>query len=79
MNSRERQDLIEQVTSSWRPADRSGGVRSHPAWNDLDAGSREVAHREAARQRRLEAALDEEGLSTTAKRVLQRIRGASSR
>jgi hypothetical protein len=67
--------LIEQVVSAWRPRDRDGGVRSHPAWHDLPEALREEAAREARRQRRIEAALDPEGMSSTAKAVLARIGG----
>jgi hypothetical protein len=67
--------LIEQVVSAWRPRDRNGGLRAHPAWHDLPEDLREQAARAARRQRRIEAALDPEGLSTTARAVLARIRG----
>lgn len=67
--------LIEQVVSAWRPRDRDGGLQAHPAWHDLPEDLREEAARAARRQRRIEAALDPEGLSTTAKAVLARIRG----
>jgi hypothetical protein len=71
----ERDELIEQVAAAWRPRDLDGGVRSHPAWHDLEAADRRRAAQLAAAQRRLEAALDPEGLSTTAHAVLARIRG----
>lgn len=67
--------LIEEVVSAWRPRDRDGGVRAHPAWHDLPEDLREHAAREARRQRRMEAALDPEGLSSTARAVMARIRG----
>lgn len=66
--------LIEQVVSAWRPRDRDGGLRAHPAWHDLPEDLREEAARAARRQRRIEAALDPEGLSSTARAVLSRIR-----
>jgi hypothetical protein len=66
--------LREQVFSAWRPRARDGGVRFHPAWHDLPAPERTRAHDEAATARKLEAALDPEGLSTTARAVLARIR-----
>jgi hypothetical protein len=69
----ERALLIEQVAGAWRPTDVDGGVRSHPAWHDLDATGRREAFADATRARRLEAALDPEGLSTTARAVLDRI------
>ncbi|MCX4240454.1 hypothetical protein [Paraliomyxa miuraensis] len=67
--------LIEQVVSAWRPRDADGGVRAHPAWHDLPDTLREEAARQTRRQRRMEAALDPDGLSGTAKAVLARIRG----
>ena len=73
--TRDEEILLEQVVGAWRPRDRDGGVRAHPAWHDLPAALRPEAARAARRQRRLEAALDPEGLSTTARAVLARIRG----
>ena len=73
MNDRER--LIEEAASAFRPRDpRDGRARPHPAWLDLDESGRRDAFDEAARARRLEAALDPGGLSTTARAVLARIR-----
>jgi hypothetical protein len=68
--------LIEQVVSAWRPRDRDGGVRAHPAWHDLPEDLREEAAKAARRQRRIEGALDPEGLTSTARAVLARIRGS---
>lgn len=67
--------LLERVTSAWRPRGHDGGVRSHPAWHDLDETGRREAFEITARLRRMEAAMDPEGLSTTARAVLARIRG----
>lgn len=71
--TREHQVLVEQVVGAWRPRDSDGGLRAHPAWYDLPAELRPEAAREARRQRKIEAALDPEGLSSTAKAVLARI------
>ncbi len=71
----ERELLIEQVVAAWRPEASDGGVRAHPAWEDLDARGREEAARRAMLARRMEAALDPEGLSATARVVLAKIRG----
>lgn len=73
--TREQEELLEQVVGAWRPRDRDGGARAHPAWHDLDEAGRQQAYQETVRQRALEAALDPQGLSTTAKAVLARIRG----
>jgi hypothetical protein len=69
--------LLEQVIAAWRARDRDGGPRSHPAWHDLSPADRAHAARIAAAQRTLEAALDPNGLSTTAHAVLARIREGS--
>lgn len=66
--------LLEEVTSAWRPHDPRE-LRYHPAWHDLDERAREEAHALTERLRRVEAALDPRGLSTTARAVLARIRG----
>lgn len=71
----ERELLIEQVVAAWRPEGRDGGVAGHPAWHDLDEAGREEAAARAMQARRMEAALDPAGLSTTAHRVLAKIRG----
>jgi hypothetical protein len=70
-----RETLIEQAASAFRARDVHGRVRSHPAWHDLDEAGRLEAFEVARRARRLEAALDPAGLSTTARAVLARIRG----
>ena len=75
MNERDRETLLERVTTAWRPRDPDGGLRSHPAWHDLDAVGREEAYALTLRLRRMEAALDDAGLTTTARAVLARIRG----
>ena len=67
--------LIEETAGAYRPT-RDGGVASHPDWHDLDDAGRRAAFEVARAQRRLEAALDPDGLSATARAVLGRIRGA---
>ena len=64
--------LIEQVASAHRPVPRDE-LRYHPHWYDLDGAGRERAFARACALRTLEAALDPEGLSTTARAVLARI------
>jgi hypothetical protein len=71
----ERERLIEEAAGAWRPRGAEG-VRAHPAWADLDAAGRLEAFELACTLRRLEAALDSEGLSTTARAVLARIGGS---
>jgi hypothetical protein len=64
--------VIEEVAGAHRPASRDE-LRYHPAWHDLDADARQRAYELARALRPLEAALDPEGLSTTARAVLARI------
>ncbi len=68
--------LIEAAAGAWRPRGSDGGVRPHPAWHDLDDEGRVRAFELALRSRVVEAAVDAEGLSTTARAVLRRILGA---
>ena len=70
------EDLIEEVASAWRPVSiDQHELRYHPTWHDLDAAGRTRAYYLARAIRPLEAALDPDGLSTTARAVLARIRG----
>ncbi len=76
MNTPEQEALlIAAVTSAWRPR-RRNELAFHPAWHDLDPHGREEAFEETSALRRMEAALDPEGLSTTARAVLARITGS---
>jgi hypothetical protein len=70
---RARDDLIEAASGAWRTRERSGAIRPSGAWLDLDADGRREAHDAATQARILEAALDPDGLSTTARGVLARI------
>jgi hypothetical protein len=70
----EDQALIEAAAGAWRERDRDGRVRFHPAWWDLDEAGRRAAFEAARVSRALEAAHDPEGLSSTARAVLARIR-----
>jgi hypothetical protein len=71
-----RDPALDAVTTAWRPRDPGGAPRAHPAWHDLDADGRRDAYELTRALRAAEAALDPEGLSTTARAVLARIRGA---
>lgn len=66
--------LIEAALSPHRPPGSDGQVRFHPAFFDLDAAGREQLFAASGRQRRLEAAAAEDGLSATARAVMRRIR-----
>ncbi|MFO0660042.1 MAG: hypothetical protein U0165_09465 [Polyangiaceae bacterium] len=69
----DREALIEAAAGAYRARDPYGSIRSHPAWHDLDEEGRREAFERARKQRALEAALDSEGLSTTAKAILSRL------
>ncbi|HEX6810229.1 MAG TPA: hypothetical protein VF384_01285 [Planctomycetota bacterium] len=74
MNDKHQDLLIEQATTAWRPRDPEGAVAAHPAFWDLDPPGRVRLHEAIERQRLLEAALDAEGWSSTARAVIERIR-----
>jgi hypothetical protein len=69
----DREALVEQAAAAFRARDPHGRVLAHPAFYDLDEAGRAEAFALATRLRALEAALDPEGLSTTARAVLARI------
>lgn len=64
--------LVEELTSAWRPRDPRE-LKFHPFWYDLDEDARIEAFDRTQMQRKLEAALDPEGLSSTAHAVLARL------
>ena len=68
-------DLIEAVTTAHRDRDADGRITPAAAWMDLDAEGREAAFEATVTQRRVEAALDPDQLSSTARAVLARITG----
>jgi len=70
------ESLIEQLTSAYRERRYRGEVAFSPAFHDLGPDARAAAFEHVRRLRALEAALDPEGLSTTAHAVLARIAGA---
>jgi hypothetical protein len=72
--NRERETLIESTMSAHRQRDSSGKILASPAWHDLLPQDREEAFERQLVSRRLERALDAEGLTTTAREVLRRLR-----
>jgi hypothetical protein len=66
--------LLEAATTAFRGRDPGGPLRFHPAWYDLDDAGRVAAFDATVRARRLEAAIDPAGLSTTARAVLAALR-----
>ena len=75
--SEERDLLIEQVISAHRERDGYGNIRDAPAWHDLDESGRTEAFEQTVIARTMEAALDPDGLSSTARAILARIQGGS--
>lgn len=71
---KDREVLIERVAGAHRARDPHGRVTASPAWHDLDEAGRVEAFAVATQLRALEAAIDAEGLSTTARAVLARLR-----
>ncbi|MDG1484031.1 MAG: hypothetical protein P8R54_30850 [Myxococcota bacterium] len=71
--STERALLIEQVVTAYRERDGYGTIKDAPAWHDLDGAGRTEAFEQTVLARAMEAALDPDGLSTTARAVLDRI------
>jgi len=71
----ERDALISAATTAHRARDAEGRLLLSPAWLDLDDAGRHEAFEATRAQRALEAALDADGLSSTARAVLAAIRG----
>ena len=72
MTKAEEELLIEQVAGAYRP--RIGDELTYlAAWHDLDAAARVRAFELSTVNRSIEAALDVDGLSSTARAVLARI------
>lgn len=73
--ARDRDLMIEEATSAWRPRTPDGSLLPHPAWADLSEADRQRAFDETVVTRRLERALDPEGRSSTVRAVLARLAG----
>ncbi|MEZ4370205.1 MAG: hypothetical protein R3B07_05240 [Polyangiaceae bacterium] len=67
------ESLIEEVVSAHRERGPHGEVRFAPAFHDLERDARRSAFDRSVEQRRIEALLDPQGLSTTGHAVLARI------
>lgn len=69
----DREALLEALASAHRERGPLGDVRPHRAFFDLDDEGRAEAFELAEELRAIEAALDPDGLSATAREVLRRI------
>jgi hypothetical protein len=67
-------ELVSAATSAHRARDAEGRLVADAAWMDLDEAGRRAAFDATLCQRKMEAALDGEGLSSTARAILRRIR-----
>lgn len=72
--TREEELLLEQVTGAHRERHADGTIRAHPAWHDLDDAGRKEAFEATLTLRKMEAALDPAGHSSTVRALLSRIR-----
>jgi len=75
IDPRLREELVEAASSAWRPRRPDGSIGPHPAWADLDDAGRREAYEAARVARRIEAALDADGLSAAGRAVVERVRG----
>jgi hypothetical protein len=75
MPSPDDESLIEAAAAAYRARDPHGAIAFHPAWWDLDDSGRQAAFTATVQSRALESALASDGLSSTARAVLARIRG----
>lgn len=78
MTEKERAALVEAAASPHRARAPDGRVVASSAWHDLDEAGRREVYEAARAWRRIEAALDPDGLSGTARAVLDRL-GRSAR
>jgi hypothetical protein len=72
---REREILFEAATSSYRERDATGRIHPSPAWFDLGPDRRDLLFEAQLELRAAERLIDADGLSATAKAVLDRLPG----
>jgi hypothetical protein len=75
MTPDERDELIEAAISAHRNRAHDGRLLPSPAWADLTPEDREAAFDATRASRVLEATLDERGLNSTVRAVVDRIFG----
>jgi hypothetical protein len=74
MATPETDELVEAAAGAFRERGVNGDVRFAPAWWDLDEAGRRQAFEAACLNRVIEGALDPQGLSSTARAVVARLR-----
>ncbi|MHC4082697.1 MAG: hypothetical protein ACYS15_07690 [Planctomycetota bacterium] len=65
--------LLEAATTAHRERDSYGRVKPSPAWADLAPAQRDALFQRQLAARLVEQAVDPQGLSSTARAVLDRI------
>jgi hypothetical protein len=65
--------LLEAATGAFRERDTFGRLKPSPAWADLSPAQREQLFDRQMKARFLERAIDPQGLSSSARAVLDRI------
>jgi hypothetical protein len=73
MTEREKEMLVEEAASAWRPRTPDGRTLEHPAWADLDVSGRREAFEAALVMRAVEAAVDADGYSAGVRALAGRI------
>jgi len=66
--------LIEEAASAFRERNAWGRILPSPSWLDLPAEERDALFARQLESRLIERALDPNGLSTTARAVLERLK-----
>jgi len=66
--------LIEQAVSAFRERNAWGRILPSPAWWDLSEGEREALFTCQLESRIVERAVDPDGLSSTVRAVLERLK-----
>lgn len=74
MDVRDRDALIEAALTAWRPRSPDGLIHPHPAWADLPPSDRQALFDATLRSRAIESLIDPDGLSTTVRAVLGRLK-----
>jgi len=66
--------LIEEALSAYRERTSSGRILASPAWSDLTEAMREELYRRQLQSRLIESSLAPDGMSSTVRSVLSRLK-----